>query len=106
MSDNDKIACRTPTKGRDGATRIPRWKYECVRRAILSALEESEDGQVFFGHLAQRVASRLTSDQLAKLGSVKWHVTSVKLNMEVEGELERVPRCKPQALRKRQIKRT
>ena len=100
MSIEDKIACYTPTKGRDGATRIPRWKYECIRRAILDELEESEDGQVIFGRLAALVTARLTRDQLAKLGSVKWHVTSVKLNMEVEGELERVPGHKPQALRK------
>ena len=100
MSDDDKIACRTPTIGRDGVTRIPRWKYECVRRAILTEIDETEDGQVVFAKLSDRVADRLTSNQLAKLGSVKWHVTSVKLNMEVEGELERIPRRKPQTLRK------
>jgi len=80
--------------------RIPRWKYECIRRAILETLEESSGGQVVFGRLAARVADQLTSNQLAKLGSVTWHVTTVKLNMEVEGELERVPRLKPQTLRK------
>jgi len=100
MSEDDKIACHTPTNGRDGVTRIPKWKYECVRRAILEALEEAGNGQLLFSGLADLVAERLTSNQLAKLGSVKWHVTTVKLNMEVEGEIERVPRRKPQALRK------
>ena len=99
-SDGNKVTCYTPTKGRDGATRIPRWKYDCVRRAILSAFDEAEDAQVIFAHLSKSVADRLTSNQLAKLGSVKWYVTTVKLNMECEGELERVPRLKPQTLRK------
>jgi len=100
MNQEDKIACYTPTKGRDASTRIPRWKYDCVRRAILNVLDDNEDGQVVFMDLANLVQERLTSNQLAKLGSVKWHVTSVKLNMEVEGELERVPRKTPQTLRK------
>jgi len=100
MSEDDKVACYTPTKGRDGATRIPRWKYECVRRAIFDVLEDSCDGQLPFMELADHVQEVLTSNQLAKLGSLKWHVTTVKLNMEVEGELERVPRITPQTLRK------
>ena len=100
MSEDDKITCYTPTKGRTGSTRIPRWKYDCIRRAILDELTESEDGQVIFSNLAQSVSNRLTSNQLAKLGSVNWHVTTVKLNMETEGEIERVPRLKPQRLRK------
>ena len=97
---SDKIACYTPTKGKAGATRIPRWKYDCVRRAILNVLEGSDDGQVAFMDLANHVQNHLTSNQLAKLGSLGWHVTTVKLNMEVDGELERVPRKTPQTLRK------
>jgi len=97
---DDKVACYTPTKGKGGATRIPRWKYDCVRRAILDVLGESEEGQIAFKELSEHVKSHLTSNQLAKLGSVGWHVTTVKLNMEVDGELERVPRKTPQTLRK------
>lgn len=100
MTEDDRIVCYTPTKGRDGATRILRWKYDCVRSSILDVLDESDDGQVLFQDLSGRVQAQLTSNQLAKLGSLKWHVTTVKLNMEVDGELERVPRKKPQTLRK------
>ena len=100
MTEDDKIACYTPTKGKFGATRIPRWKYDCVRRAILNVLRESEAGQVAFKDLASHVKDHLTSNQLAKLGSLGWHVTTVKLNMEVDGELERVSRKTPQTLRK------
>ena len=100
MTEDDRIACYTPTKGRDGATRIPRWKYECIRRAILDVLEDADDGQLLFKNLADHVQAQLTSNQLAKMGSLNWHVTTVKLNMEVEKELERVPRKTPQTLRK------
>jgi hypothetical protein len=100
MSEDDKVTCYTPTKGRAGATRIPRWKYDCVRRAILDILEDAEEGQIVFKDLAGHVGEVLTSNQLAKLGSLGWHVTTVKLNMEVDGELERVPRKTPQTLRK------
>ena len=100
MTEEDKVACYTPTKGREGATRIARWKYDCVRRAILDVLDETEDGQVAFKDLAEHVQDQLTSNQLSKLGSLKWHLTTVKLNMEVDGELERVPRKTPQTLRK------
>jgi len=35
MFETDKIACHTPAKSRGGVTNIPKWKYDCVRRAIL-----------------------------------------------------------------------
>ena len=97
-ADTDRITCRTPAKGREGTTAIPRWKYDCVRRAILETLEESETGWVHFKDLNAAVKDHLTTNQLAKLGSVGWHVTTVKLNMEVEGEILRVEGAKPQRL--------
>jgi len=100
MSEAETVACRTPTAGKAGVTRIPKWKYDCVRRAILDCLEESETGQIKFMDLPDAVHDQLTSNQLAKLGSIGWHVTTVKLNMEVEGELQRVSRLSPQTLRR------
>lgn len=100
MTEDNKVACYTPTKGRNSAVRIPHWKYECIRRAILNVLDEADEGQIAFKTLADHVRAQLTSNQLAKLGSLGWHVTTVKLNMEVEGELERLPRVTPQTLRK------
>jgi len=101
--DSDKIECRTPTKGRQGTTHIPRWKYECIQRAILETLEESETGYIFFKDLNAAVEEALTTNQLAKLGSLGWHVTTVKLNMEVEGEIVRVEGAKPQRLMKARL---
>jgi len=98
--DTQKVICRTPTKGREGTTAIPCWKYNCIRRAILTALDETETGYITFKDLRTAVESHLTPNQLSKLGSLGWHVTTVKLNMEVEGELLRIAGAKPQRLMK------
>ncbi|GGX69139.1 hypothetical protein GCM10011309_18840 [Litorimonas cladophorae] len=95
-----KVTCYTPAEGRNAGVNIPKWKYDCIRRAILDVLDESETAQIRFKDLNDAVRLRLTSNQLAKLGSVGWHVTTVKLNMEVEGELVRVHGARPQTLRK------
>ena len=96
--DDDRVICRTPTPGRHGVTRLPRWKYDAVRTAILDAVAKAGDQGLAFGDLSAAVAARLTGDQLADLGSVGWHTTSVKLNMEVEAEIKRLPNISPQRL--------
>ena len=97
MTD-DKVACRTPAEGRDGVTVIPRWKYDAVRDAILDALVHAGPQGLAFAKLPNAVAARLPPEKKARLGSVGWHVTTVKLNMEVEGELARKTGVVPQQL--------
>ncbi len=94
MTAQDKVACRTPAEGRDGVTNIPKWKFDAVRDAILAICVE----ETVFTDLFNLVPKHLTEDQLAKLGSVNWHVTSVKLEMEVRGEIARIPGASPQRL--------
>jgi len=98
MGNDAKTTCRTPTTGRNGVTRIPTWKYLAVRTAILDVVREAADSGIAFSKLGEAVQARMSSDDLAKLGSVGWHVTSVKLNMEVEGELKRMEVKGPQRL--------
>ncbi len=95
MTTEDRVICRTPTKGRDGVTRLPRWKYDAIRTAIHDAVAQAGPEGLAFGDLSTAVKARLSEAELAKLGSVGWHTTSVKLNMEVEGELKRLPKVKP-----------
>lgn len=91
MTDkDDRVECRTPTEGRSGTTSIPKWKYECLRDVILAVVQEAGSDGLRFSQLKDAVRSRLTEDQLYRLGSLGWHVTTVKLNMEVEGELIRL----------------
>ena len=92
------MACRTPAEGRDGVTVIPRWKYEAVRTAILDAIGSAGPDGLPFAKLPNAVAARLPPEKKARLGSVGWHVTTVKLNMEVEGELARKQGVLPQQL--------
>ena len=92
----EKKTCHTPAPGAK-PTRIPRWKYDAVRKAILSVVPGKEPG-VEFMKLPGLVEKKMKKSDLAELGSVGWHVATVKLNMEVEGELKRVPGSKPQRL--------
>lgn len=94
----EKISCRTPTEGRDGVTRIPLWKYRLLRGAILEVLTERGALGLRFGELADALRERLAREDLDRLGSLNWHMTVVKLNMEVEGEIRRLAGRGPQRI--------
>lgn len=96
MADEERVVCETPTPGKK-PTRIHKWKYDLLRRIILEIVEGT-DG-VEFRNLPGLIESRLSVEQRENLGSVSWYTVSVKLDMEVKGDIERVPRAKPQKLR-------
>ncbi len=73
---------------------ISRDKYDRVRAAILAAVRER--GTLPFGELAGRVGETL-GDGFD--GSIGWYTTTVKLDLEARGEIERVPHVSPQQLR-------
>ncbi len=98
MTDEDSIACRTPTEGRDAVTRIPAWKFHLVRKAILHAVEAAGPEGLALSQLTGEVKARLSQADMARLGALGWHCTTVKLEMEVAGELARVPGPGPQRL--------
>ena len=97
MTDEERVVCETPTPGKK-PTRIHKWKYDLLRHIILEIVTESADG-VEFRNLSGLIEGRLSAEQRYNLGSVSWYTVSVKLDMEVKGEIERVPRAKPQKLR-------
>ena len=100
MSNHEpKVLCSTPTPGKHG-TRIPKWKYELVRAAILDIVPDDETGIEFKG-LPALIEERLSEDDLQRLGSLGWYTTTVKLDLEVRGEIERIPGVKPQRLRRK-----
>lgn len=90
---DEKVPCRTPNPEKSGVTQIPAWKFHILRSAILAELE---NGDVPFAELASRVDRRLTGKEKQDLGSLGWHVTTVKLELEVRGEVSRVSDVKPQ----------
>lgn len=96
MSKEEKVLVETPTPGKQ-PTRIDKWKYDLLREAILTIVPADDYG-VEFKKLPGLVEAFLSKGDLERLGSVSWYTTSVKLDMEVKGELERVPGSKPQRL--------
>lgn len=98
MTKGEKVVVETPTPGKQ-PTRIDKWKYDLVHNAILAVVPADENG-VEFSQLAQLVEAHLSPADLEKLGSVSWYTTTVKLDMEVKGEIERIPGSKPQRLRR------
>ena len=91
----EKVACRTPNPDKPGVTNIPVWKFDVLRAAILAELSEAD---VAFSELTTRVAARVSDADKARMGSMGWHVTTVKLEMEVRGEIVRVAGTAPQVL--------
>ena len=88
INHTDRIACRTPSPGKEGVTRISKWKFDCIRTAILAILKET---QIPFSELKDNVRERLSPEELKDLGSLGWYTTTVKLELEVRGEIKRLP---------------
>lgn len=97
MTNEERVVCHTPTPGKK-PTRIHKWKYDLLRSIIFDILDGSEEG-VQFRSLPGLIEGRLSPQQLSDLGSVSWYTTTVKLDMEVKGDIERIPRATPQRLR-------
>jgi len=98
MKPDDRVLCRNPDADKQG-TRIPRWKYELVRDAIFHALDSRPEGFPF-RDLPSFVGRTLTPDDVRRLGSVSWHTTVIKLELEAGHEIERVAGSRPQLLRR------
>lgn len=69
-------------------------KYEQMRGAIVDVLQRA--GELSFTDLAEQVEQRFAG---RFAGSVLWYYTTVKLDLEARGLLERVPKSRPQLLR-------
>lgn len=80
-----RTTVRNPNTGRDDGT-IDTAYYEAVRRAILDAL--AEHTEIAFGELRAHVEER-TDPTLWEDASVGWYTTTVKLDLEARGLLER-----------------
>ncbi|MFX1367685.1 MAG: DUF6958 family protein [Promethearchaeota archaeon] len=69
-------------------------KYNMMRDAIIEVLKET--GNIGFIQLREQVKKKLLGDFR---GSIGWYFTTVKLDLEARGIIERVPGKKPQILR-------
>lgn len=99
VTNEPKVMCETPTPGKEG-TRIPKWKYDAVRAAIHTVVPHSKDG-IEFRALPDLVQETLSAEHRQQLGSITWHTVTVKLHLEVIGEIERIAGSRPQRIRRR-----
>ena len=90
---SETVLVRNPHPAKRGV-HIDAGRYRTVRGAVEATLREG--GVVSFQNLVRDVERRIgaTFD-----GSVPWYVTTVKLDLEARGVVERVPDQKPQHLR-------
>ena len=95
-SIDDKVTCRTPTPGKK-PTRIDRWKFDTIQKAILKAVPRKGEG-IAFRELTGLVKKQISSADQKRIGSLMWYTITVKLELEVRGELKRVEGTRPQRL--------
>jgi len=89
---DDKFQTLHP-EGKQGVN-ISRAKYDMIRHAILDAIHSQ--GIVTYQGMVSLIEYQLRN---RFEGSIPWYVTTVKLDMEARGEIERVPDSDPQQLR-------
>lgn len=73
---------------------ISREKYEIIRKAIMTALRTQKE--ISFMNLSRAVEKEVNG---TFEGSVNWYVTTVKLDLEARGTVQRVPNSRPQLVK-------
>lgn len=93
MNKRDAIYAQTVTPGKKGVW-VDKTKYELIEECIVSVL--TRYGDIAFQNLPAKVRTVLAEPFD---GSIGWYTTTVKLDMERRGIIERIPGIKPQRLR-------
>jgi hypothetical protein len=96
-ASSERIMTRHPD-GKQGVN-IERSKYDTMRKALLKVIPRRAEG-VAFGDLADLVVDHLDPAVFTEDVSVQWYVVAVKQDLEARGEIEQVPKAKPQRLRR------
>lgn len=89
----EKIRTRHPDPSKNGVN-ISKLKYEQIRDVIVQTLQEQ--GSLTFSELGKEVKAKLDGHFE---GATGWYYTTVKLDLEARGVLERVGKSSPQRLR-------
>lgn len=85
-----KTECRMVEPGKK-PTKIPTWKFDLLRAAILGIVRAAGPDGFATAGLKEALAARIPAADLDRLGSLGWHMMAVKLEMEVAGDLKRLP---------------
>jgi len=97
---DEKILTQHP-QGLKGVN-ISRARYDLVRNAILSIVRDY--GEITFTELMMACEHKLSGKLQG--GSVSWYTTTVKLDLEARGMIEKIPGSRPQKLRLRRERTT
>lgn len=89
----DRIMTQHPEPGKSGVN-VDRQKYYVIREAILESMRAQDE--ITFKDLVRDVRRKLEG---AFEGSISWYVTTVKLDLEARGIIERIPNSRPQRIR-------
>lgn len=92
MREQDRIQTLNPDPRKAGSN-ISRVKYDQVRQAIISALQQA--GELSFTELRSAVEGQLEGQFD---GSISWYYTTVKLDLEARGIVVRHGSGSPQQL--------
>lgn len=95
----ERVLTRHPD-GKQGVN-IARDKYDAMRRAILRLVPRTRDG-VALRELVLRVGAELRGGPFGPTDGVTWYLIAVKQDLEARGEIEVVPKVRPQRLRRPQ----
>ncbi len=93
---DEKILTKHPDPGKQGVS-ISRAKYDMIRETILDLLRTN--GEMTFMTFTELVEAANERLEGKFDGSISWYVTSVKLDLEARGVIQRVPKSKPQRLK-------
>jgi hypothetical protein len=89
-----KDMIRTLNPQKKQGVNISREKYEIIRKAIMTALRIQKE--MSFMNLSRAVEKEVNG---TFEGSVNWYVTTVKLDLEARGTVQRVPNSRPQLVK-------
>ena len=90
----DRIQTLHP-EGKEGVN-IKKSNYDQIKQAIIEVLQEK--GSLTFGQVRAQVVKKLEGKFD---GSISWYYTTVKLDLEARGIIERIPNSRPQVIRLR-----
>lgn len=98
FDEDDRTTTLHPDPRKRGV-RMPRARYEPMRRAILDAIPRRGAGPTYTD-LVELVAPELEGTDFPSEASVEWNCVVVKLDLEARGLIHRVPGTKPEELRR------
>ena len=98
MDKPEMMEALHPDPTKKGA-RVTKSTYEAYKTAVLQIIPANEEG-FFFSDLSKAVEPHI-SQELLETTSPGWWVTTVKLDLEARGLIERVPGKGKQRLRRK-----